>query len=154
MLLFLNVNFPCLSIPVNAKFNYVCLQVSSVRFSKFDDKRLSVFTGTKTLHLRCVSREDRAMWIKALQCVKDLFPRALTSSDLATPEDIVVSTQNLRSRLSQEGIDEEIINDCESIIIRRYSLLVYLLIITVTISFTVARVELGKQKQRKLQCNT
>jgi len=40
------------------------------------------------------------------------------------------------------------------IIIRRYSLLVYLLIITVTISFTVARVELGKQKQRKLQCNT
>jgi len=120
---FLNVNFPCLSIPVSAKSNYVCLQVSSVRFSKSDDKRLSVFTGTKTLHLRCVSREDRAMWIEALQSAKDLFPRALTSSDLATPEDIVVSTEKLRSRLSQEGINEEIINDCESIMLSEVSYL-------------------------------
>ncbi|KAK2389412.1 OSBP(oxysterol binding protein)-related protein 1C [Trifolium repens] len=104
-------------------FGEIHLKVSSVRFSKSDDKRLSVFTGTKTLHLRCVSREDRAMWIEALQSAKDLFPRALTSSDLATPEDIVVSTEKLRSRLSQEGINEEIINDCESIMLSEVSYL-------------------------------
>ncbi|KAJ1422691.1 Pleckstrin-like proteiny domain [Sesbania bispinosa] len=79
--------------------------------------------GQKTLHLRCVSREDRAMWIEALQSAKDLFPRALTSSDLATSEDIVVSTEKLRSRLSQEGISEEIINDCESIMLSEVSYL-------------------------------
>ncbi|KAK2408173.1 OSBP(oxysterol binding protein)-related protein 1C [Trifolium repens] len=54
-------------------FGEIHLKVSSVRFSKSDDKRLSVFTGTKTLHLRCVSREDRAMWIEALQSAKDLW---------------------------------------------------------------------------------
>ncbi|XP_057740736.1 oxysterol-binding protein-related protein 1D isoform X1 [Arachis stenosperma] len=104
-------------------FGEIHLKVSSVRASKSDDKRLSIFTGTKTLHLRCVSREDRAMWIEALQSTKDLFPRALTSSDLATPEDIVVSTEKLRSRLSEEGISEAVINDCESIMLSEVSYL-------------------------------
>ncbi|KHN44383.1 Oxysterol-binding protein-related protein 1D [Glycine soja] len=104
-------------------FGEIHLKVSSVRSSKSDDKRLSIFTGTKTLHLRCVSREDRAMWIEALQSAKDLFPRALTSSDLATSEDIVVSTEKLRSRLSQESISETIINDCESIMLSEVSYL-------------------------------
>lgn len=105
------------------KLNYSHSQVSSVRASKSDDKRLSIFTGTKTLHLRCISREDRAMWIEALQSAKDLFPRSLTSSDLATSEDIVVSTEKLRSRLSQEGIAEAIIKDCESIMLAEVSYL-------------------------------
>ncbi|XP_014493762.1 oxysterol-binding protein-related protein 1D [Vigna radiata var. radiata] len=104
-------------------FGEIHLKVSSVRSSKSDEKRLSIFTGTKTLHLRCVSREDRAMWIEALQSAKDLFPRTLTSSDLATSEDIVVSTEKLRSRLSQEGISEAIINDCESIMLSEVSYL-------------------------------
>ncbi|XP_057740738.1 oxysterol-binding protein-related protein 1D isoform X2 [Arachis stenosperma] len=63
------------------------------------------------------------MWIEALQSTKDLFPRALTSSDLATPEDIVVSTEKLRSRLSEEGISEAVINDCESIMLSEVSYL-------------------------------
>ncbi|KAG4387560.1 hypothetical protein GLYMA_11G244600v4 [Glycine max] len=63
------------------------------------------------------------MWIEALQSAKDLFPRALTSSDLATSEDIVVSTEKLRSRLSQESISETIINDCESIMLSEVSYL-------------------------------
>ncbi|MED6219571.1 Oxysterol-binding protein- protein 1D, variant 2 [Stylosanthes scabra] len=104
-------------------FGEIHLKVSSVRASKSDDKRLSIFTGTKTLHLRCVSREDRALWIEALQSTKDLFPRALTSSDLATSEDIVVSTEKLRSRLSEEGISEAVINDCESIMLSEVSYL-------------------------------
>ncbi|XP_061350274.1 oxysterol-binding protein-related protein 1D isoform X2 [Gastrolobium bilobum] len=104
-------------------FGEIHLKVSTVRSSKSDDKRLSIFTGTKTLHLRCVSREDRALWVEALQSAKDLFPRALTSGDLATSEDIAVSTEKLRLRLSQEGISEAIINDCESIMLSEVSYL-------------------------------
>ncbi|KAL5552724.1 hypothetical protein UlMin_040125 [Ulmus minor] len=102
-------------------FGEVHLKVSSIRASKSDDKRLSIFTGTKTLHLRCVSREGRALWIEALLAAKDLFPRVLTSGDLASSEDVVVSTEKLRSRLLQEGIGEVIIKDCESIMLSEVS---------------------------------
>lgn len=99
------------------KQRHIALQVSSVRASKSDDKRLTIFTGTKTLHLRCVSREDRALWIEALLAAKDQFPRLLTSSDLSSSEDIVVSTEKLRSRLLQENIGEAVIKDCEYIML-------------------------------------
>lgn len=97
------------------------LQVSSIRASKSDDKRLSIFTGTKTLHLRCLSREDRASWIEALLAAKDLFPRVLSSNDLVPSEDIVVSTEKLRLRLAQEGVGEPLIKDCESIMLLEVS---------------------------------
>ncbi|XP_043697083.1 oxysterol-binding protein-related protein 1D-like isoform X2 [Telopea speciosissima] len=96
-------------------------QVSSIRASKSDDRRLSIFSGTKTLHLRCLSREDRAAWIEALVAAKDRFPRVLTSSDFSPSEDIVVSTEKLRSRLLQEGLNEAIIKDCESIMLLELS---------------------------------
>ncbi|KAJ9176279.1 hypothetical protein P3X46_011611 [Hevea brasiliensis] len=95
-------------------FGEIHLKVSSVRASKSDDKRLTIFTGTKTLHLRCVSREDRAAWLESLQAAKDLFPRVLTSIDFSPYED-VVSTEKLKQRLLQEGIGEAVIQDCESI---------------------------------------
>lgn len=94
-----------------------------MRASKSDDKRLTIFTGTKTLHLRCVSREDRASWIEALLAAKGQFPRLLTSSDLAPSEDIVVSTEKLRTRLVQEDIGEAVIKDCESIMLNEVSVL-------------------------------
>lgn len=97
------------------------LKVSSIRTSKSDDKRLTIFTGTKTLHLRCVSREDRAAWIEALQAAKDLFPRVLTSNDFSPSEDVIVSTEKLRARLIQEGIGEAAIKDCESIMLLELS---------------------------------
>lgn len=100
---------------------YPILQVSSVRASKSDDKRLSIFTGTKTLHLRCITKENRAAWIDALLSAKDLFPRVLCSNDFLPSQEVVVSTEKLRSRLSQEGIDETIINDCESIMLSELS---------------------------------
>ncbi|KAM1763836.1 hypothetical protein COP1_003069 [Malus domestica] len=71
-------------------------KVSSIRANKSDDKRLSIFTGTKTLHLRCVTREDRATWIEAL-------------------------LEKLRLRLAQEGIGEPVIKDCESIMLSEVS---------------------------------
>ncbi|XP_076945036.1 oxysterol-binding protein-related protein 1D-like isoform X2 [Bidens hawaiensis] len=97
-------------------YGEIHLKVSSVRASKSDDKRLSIFSGTKTLHLRCISREDRAAWIESLLAAKDKFPR-LSTGDLVPSEELVISTEKLRSRLSQEGITEEIIKDCESIML-------------------------------------
>ncbi|XP_043697082.1 oxysterol-binding protein-related protein 1D-like isoform X1 [Telopea speciosissima] len=102
-------------------FGEIHLKVSSIRASKSDDRRLSIFSGTKTLHLRCLSREDRAAWIEALVAAKDRFPRVLTSSDFSPSEDIVVSTEKLRSRLLQEGLNEAIIKDCESIMLLELS---------------------------------
>lgn len=104
-------------------FGEIHLKVSSVRASKSDDKRLTIFTGTKTLHLRCVSREDRASWIEALLDAKGQFPRLLTSSDLTPSVDIVVSTEKLRTRLVQEDIGEAVIKDCESIMLNEVSVL-------------------------------
>lgn len=103
------------------RFFKFALQVSSIRASKSDDKRLSIFTGTKTLHLRSVSKEDRFAWIEALLAAKDLFPRTLASNDFASTEDIVVSTEKLRIRLLQEGIGEAVIKDCESIMLLELS---------------------------------
>ncbi|KAG0456428.1 hypothetical protein HPP92_024216 [Vanilla planifolia] len=102
-------------------FGEIHLKVSSVRSSKSDDKRLSIFTGTKTLHLRCDSREDRCAWIEALLTAKDLFPRFPTSYDLATSVDVIISTEKLRARLLQEGLDEKVIKDCESIVLSETS---------------------------------
>ncbi|GJZ69494.1 oxysterol-binding protein-related protein 1D [Tanacetum coccineum] len=97
-------------------YGEIHLKVSSVRASKSDDKRLSIFSGTKTLHLRCISREDRAAWIESLLAAKDKFPR-LSAGDFAPSEDMVISTEKLRSRLSLEGISEEVIKECESIML-------------------------------------
>ncbi|KAL3636425.1 Oxysterol-binding protein-related protein 1D [Castilleja foliolosa] len=104
-------------------FGEVHLKVSSVRASKSDDKRLYIYTGTKTLHLRCQSKEDRSSWIEALMVAKDKFPRLLTSNELAPSEEIVVSTEKLRSRLTQEGINETVVKDCESIMLGEIGLL-------------------------------
>ncbi|XP_050205251.1 oxysterol-binding protein-related protein 1D [Mercurialis annua] len=102
-------------------FGEIHLKVSSVRASKSDDKRLTIFTGTKTLHLRCISREDRAAWLESLQAAKDLFPRLLSSNDFSPYEDVVVSTEKLRLRLLQEGIGEPVIKNCESIMLSEVS---------------------------------
>lgn len=101
-------------------FGEVHLKVSSIRASKSDDKRLTIFTGTKTLHLRCVSRENRATWVEALQVAKDLFPR-VPSGDILPCEDAVVSTEKLRERLLQEGIGENLVKDCETIMLSEVS---------------------------------
>ncbi|KAL2233678.1 oxysterol-binding protein-related protein 1D [Sesamum indicum] len=104
-------------------FGEIHLKVSSLRASKSDDKRLSIFTGTKTLHLHCQSKEDRASWIEALLVAKDKFPRLLTSNELAPSEEFVVSTEKLRSRLMQEGISEIVVKDCESIMLGEVALM-------------------------------
>ncbi|KAM0948919.1 putative oxysterol-binding protein [Dioscorea sansibarensis] len=93
----------------------VHLKVSSVRESRSDDKRFSIFTGTKRMHLRAETREDRGKWVEALQAVKEMFPR-LSNSELMAPVDgLVVSTEKLRHRLREEGVNELVIQDAEQI---------------------------------------
>lgn len=91
------------------------LQVSTIRESKSDDKRFSVFTGTKRLHLRADTREDRVSWTEALQAVKDMFPRMSNSELMAPLDNVTVSTEKLRLRLMEEGVSEGAIQDSEQI---------------------------------------
>lgn len=90
-----------------------------MRESRSDDRRFSIFSGTKTLHLRAETREDRAAWLEALRATKDMFPR-MSSSEMVGPGDtaaaVAVSTERLRQRLQQEGVSEAAIADSESIV--------------------------------------
>lgn len=51
---------------------------------------------------------------------KDLFPR-VPSGDILPCEDAVVSTEKLRERLMQEGIEETVVKDCETIMLSEVS---------------------------------
>ncbi|WOL01133.1 oxysterol-binding protein-related protein 1C isoform X1 [Canna indica] len=93
----------------------VHLKVSSIRESRSDDKRFSIFTGTKRLHLRAETRDDRMAWMEALQAVKDLFPRISNSELMAPVDNVVVCTEKLRQRLQEERVSEAAIQDCEQI---------------------------------------
>ncbi|CAO2834695.1 unnamed protein product [Amaranthus hypochondriacus] len=95
-------------------FGEVHLKVSSIRESRSDDKRFYIYTGTKRLHLRAETREDRMTWVEALLAVKDMFPR-MSNSELMAPTDNVVSTEKLRQRLHEEGVSEGVIQESEQI---------------------------------------
>lgn len=101
----------------------VHLKVSSIRESKSDDKRFSIFTGTKRLHLRADTREDRAAWMDALQAVKDMFPRMSNSELMAPLQNVSVSTEKLRQRLLEEGVTEAAIQDSEQIMRNEFAAL-------------------------------
>lgn len=96
-------------------FGEIHLKVSTIRESKSDDKRFSVFTGMKRLHLRAESREDRVAWMEALQAVKDMFPRISNSELMAPVDNVTISTEKLRNRLLEEGVGEAAIQDSEQI---------------------------------------
>ncbi|CAL9183199.1 unnamed protein product [Musa hybrid cultivar] len=102
-------------------FGEVHLKVSSIRTSKSDDKRLYIFTGTKTLHLRCNSREDRTTWIEALFSAKEHFARLLTSNEFEPMVEVTVSTEKLRERLLLERLSEATVRECESIMLSEIS---------------------------------
>jgi hypothetical protein len=91
------------------------LKVSSIGQSISDGKRFTVFTGTKSLHLRAATSEDRASWIEALKAVKETFPRMSNEELMASTTNVSVSTDKLRQRLMEEEVDETIIKDCEDI---------------------------------------
>ncbi|CAI9114591.1 OLC1v1015347C1 [Oldenlandia corymbosa var. corymbosa] len=92
------------------------LQVSTIRESKSDDRRFSIFTGTKRLHLRAETRDDRIAWMEALQAVKDMFPRMSNSELMAPLDNVSISTEKLRQRLLEEGVSEAAIQDTEQLV--------------------------------------
>lgn len=97
------------------------LKVSSIRRSKADDKKFYIFTGTKTLHLRAETRDERSVWLDSLQAAKDLFPKCPLSNDLfSPPEEIAISTDKLRARLLKEDLSDEVVNDCEKIMLSEF----------------------------------
>ncbi|KAG2389862.1 Oxysterol-binding protein-related protein [Vigna angularis] len=99
------------------------LKVSTIRESRSDDKRFSVFTGTKRLHLRAETHDDRVAWMDALQAVKDMFPRISNSELMAPVDNVAVSTEKLRLRLMEDGVSEEAIRDSEQIMRNEYAAL-------------------------------
>ncbi|CAI0395541.1 unnamed protein product [Linum tenue] len=101
----------------------VHLKVSTIRESRSDDKRFSIFTGTKRLHLRAETTEDRLAWMEALQAVKDMFPRISNSELMAPVETVAVSTEKLRRRLEEEGVREEVIQESEQIMMSEFTAL-------------------------------
>jgi hypothetical protein len=97
-------------------------QISSFRESKSDDKRFYIFTATKTLHLRTDSKRDRVAWIRALVSTSSLFPsRSLNDSISLVPNDLSISTDRLKKRLLEDGINENIVKDCEQIMLSEFS---------------------------------
>ncbi|KAL4181487.1 hypothetical protein AMTRI_Chr12g237540 [Amborella trichopoda] len=100
----------------------VHLKVSAFRESKSDDKRFYIFTGTKTLYLRTDSRQDREAWIGALASVKKLFPqRSLGNRIALIIDELSISTEKLKLRLLEEGLDQRLIKDCEEIMLSEFS---------------------------------
>ncbi|PSS36076.1 Oxysterol-binding protein-related protein like [Actinidia chinensis var. chinensis] len=102
-------------------FGEIHLKVSSIRESRSDDKRFSIFTGTRRMHLRAETREDRAVWMEALHAVKDMFPRMSNSELMAQMDNVAVSTDKLRQRLLEEGLREAAIHDSEQIMKNEFS---------------------------------
>ncbi|XP_040989220.1 oxysterol-binding protein-related protein 2A isoform X2 [Juglans microcarpa x Juglans regia] len=100
----------------------VHLKISSFRESKSDDRRFYIFTATKTLHLKTDSKADRVAWIQALVSTRSLFPlRPLTDNLSLIPKDLSISTERLRKRLLEQGINDNLVKDCEQIVLSEFS---------------------------------
>ncbi|VFQ93657.1 unnamed protein product [Cuscuta campestris] len=106
----------------------VHLKVSSFRESRSDDRKFYIFTATKTLHLRTNSKKERGAWIDALISTRTLFMLGsagnhdsniplLPRADIS----ISISTEKLKSRLVDEGINVGVVNECEKIMLSEFS---------------------------------
>ncbi|KAL1083766.1 hypothetical protein V6Z11_D09G219900 [Gossypium hirsutum] len=100
----------------------VHLKISSFRESKSDDRRFYIFTAKKTLHLRTDSKRDRVAWIQALVSTGSLLPlRPLNDNLSLVPHDLSISTDRLKKRLHEEGINDDLVKDCEQIMLSEFS---------------------------------
>lgn len=61
-------------------------------------------------------------WIQALISTRSLFPsRSLKDDYSLVPNDLSISTDKLRKRLTQEGLCENAVTDCEQIMLSEFS---------------------------------
>ncbi|KAJ6809217.1 oxysterol-binding protein-related protein 2A-like isoform X1 [Iris pallida] len=98
---------------------FVHLKISAFRESKSDERRFYIFSPTKTLHLRTDTKEDRVAWIEALVSARSKF--CLNDKLSLNQHDASFSTKKLRDRMHSEGLDEELIKDCEQIVLSEFS---------------------------------
>ncbi|XP_039816198.1 oxysterol-binding protein-related protein 2A-like isoform X2 [Panicum virgatum] len=98
------------------------LKVSAFRESKSDDRRFYIFSPTKTLHLKTHSKDDRVAWIEALILARSVYSlRSLSGRVTFVQCDVSISTARLRDRMHQEGLNENLIQDCEQIVLSEFS---------------------------------
>ncbi|KAJ8560821.1 hypothetical protein K7X08_022681 [Anisodus acutangulus] len=89
----------------------LCIMRLISKGKSISDRRFSINTGTKRLHLRAETREDRHTWLDALTAAKKLFPVL----EVQMNENVSVSTEKLRQRLLGDGVSEAVIRDSEQI---------------------------------------
>ncbi|KAL5230142.1 hypothetical protein ABZP36_028918 [Zizania latifolia] len=100
----------------------IFLKVSSFRESKSDDRRFYIFSPTKTLHLKTDSKDDRVAWIEALILARSFYSlRSLSGRITFVQSDVSVSTDRLRNRMQQEGLNGSLIQECEQIMLSEFS---------------------------------
>ncbi|PAN33675.1 hypothetical protein PAHAL_6G037300 [Panicum hallii] len=100
----------------------VSLKVSAFRESKSDDRRFYIFSPTKTLHLKTDSKDDRVAWIEALILARSVYSLGSLSGRVTFVQcDVSISTARLRDRMHQEGLNENLIEDCEQIVLSEFS---------------------------------
>ncbi|KAG2291581.1 hypothetical protein Bca52824_038250 [Brassica carinata] len=98
-------------------------KISSFRESKSEDRKFYIFTATKTLHLRTDSISDRAAWLQALASTKCIFPLRSLNGDFSftSPKDLSITTERLKKRLHEEGINDNLVKECEQIMLSEFS---------------------------------
>ncbi|XP_057518973.1 oxysterol-binding protein-related protein 2A-like isoform X1 [Amaranthus tricolor] len=100
----------------------VHLKVSSFRESRSDVRRFYVFTATKTLHLRTNSKHDKELWLEALASTRCFFSwRSLNDNLPISPDSISISTEKLKRRLVEDGVNESLVKECEQIMLSEFS---------------------------------
>lgn len=89
--------------------------------SKSDDRRFYIFSPTKTLYLKTDSKDDRVAWIEALISARSAYSLGSLSRKISfTPNDFSFSTERLRDRMHEEGLNEALIKDCEQIMLSEF----------------------------------
>lgn len=76
------------------------------------------------MHLRAETKEDRCAWMEALHGAKDLFPRSSAIATVPPHEEIIISTEKLKAKLVEEGLKEEVVKECEDIVLKEFSAVV------------------------------
>lgn len=109
----------------------------------------------KRLHLRAETREDRVAWMEALQAVKDMFPRMSNSELMAPVDNVAISTEKLRHRLLEEGVNEATIQDSEQIMRNEFATLQQQLVLLkqkqLTLIDTLRQLEVHLMKSREVR---
>jgi hypothetical protein len=73
--------------------------------------------------LRTDSITDRAAWLQALASTKCIFPLRSLNGDFSfiPPKDLSISTERLKKRLHEEGMNENLVKECEQIMLSEFS---------------------------------